>query len=89
MSIKMKHSQFEYTYLLGHDQLLLRGSSLKITQWAYGIVVYTGQESKIKQNEQKLTRLKSSRMEQIMNKQIVLIFFLKLFIALAGTLLGE
>jgi hypothetical protein len=32
---------------------MLRGSSLKITQWVYGIVIYTGKETKIKQYDQK------------------------------------
>ena len=46
---------------------MLRGSSLKITQWVYGIVVYTGQETKIKQNDNKKTKLKKSKMEKAMN----------------------
>ena len=46
---------------------MLRGSSLKITQWVYGIVVYTGQETKIKQNDHKKTKLKKSKMEKAMN----------------------
>ncbi len=32
---------------LGPDQLLLRGSTLKNTTWIYGIVVFTGHETKI------------------------------------------
>lgn len=33
---------------------MLRGSSLKSTHWIYGVVVYTGRETKIKQKEAKL-----------------------------------
>ena len=42
---------------------MLRGSSLKITQWVYGIVVYTGSDTKIKKNHQSKTVMKKSKME--------------------------
>jgi phospholipid-transporting ATPase len=32
---------------LGSDQILLRGSQLKNTEWVYGLVIYTGHESKL------------------------------------------
>jgi phospholipid-transporting ATPase len=32
---------------LGSDQILLRGSQLKNTAWIYGIVIYSGQETKL------------------------------------------
>ena len=32
---------------LGPDQILLRGSQLKNTEWIYGIVIYSGQETKL------------------------------------------
>lgn len=31
----------------------MRGTSLKSTNWIYGIVVYTGQETKLYQNQMK------------------------------------
>ena len=60
---------------------MLRGSSLKITQWVYGIVVYTGQQTKIKQNDQKQLKQKSSKMESKMNSSIAFVFVLQLAIA--------
>ena len=48
MTICLKSSSFSYKYPLSYNQVMLRGASLKITQWVYGIVVYTGTETKIK-----------------------------------------
>lgn len=36
-----------YPIPLGSDQILLRGSQLKNTAWVYGLVIYTGHESKL------------------------------------------
>ena len=63
----------EETYSLDHNQLLIRGSSLKNTEWVYGLVVYTGHETKIMQNSSK-SRTKFSRLEIATNKQIILVF---------------
>ena len=35
---------------LGPDQILLRGAQLRNTPWIYGIVVFTGHETKLMQN---------------------------------------
>ena len=35
---------------LGSDQLLLRGAMLRNTSWVFGIVVYTGHDTKIMRN---------------------------------------
>lgn len=35
---------------LGPDQLLLRGSQIRNTPWAYGVVVFTGHETKLMRN---------------------------------------
>lgn len=59
---------------LGPDQLLLRGSMLKNTKWLFGLVVYTGHESKLMLNST-ATPLKRSTVDRIVNKQIVMLFF--------------
>jgi phospholipid-transporting ATPase len=38
------------TVPLGPDQMLLRGAQLRNTPWVYGIVVFTGHETKLMQN---------------------------------------
>ena len=35
---------------MGPDEILLRGSSLKNTEWVYGVCVFTGHETKIMKN---------------------------------------
>ena len=64
---------------LTHEQLLLRGSSLKNTEWVLGLVIYTGHETKIMLNSPK-TRVKYSNLESGMNRQIVYIFIFQIVI---------
>jgi phospholipid-transporting ATPase len=47
MTIRVKNSEDTYKYPLGYNQLLMRGTSLRSTQWVYGIVVYTGHETRM------------------------------------------
>ena len=42
-----KTNTAEYPIPLGPDQILLRGSQLKNTEWIYGVVIYSGQETKL------------------------------------------
>jgi len=55
------------------DQFLYRGSSLKNTDFAIGIVTYTGHETKVMLNSTK-ARQKFSKVEQLMNRQIIYVF---------------
>lgn len=63
------------------NQMLLRGSSLKNTDYIIGIVVYTGHETKIMLNSPK-SKNKYSKLEAEMNRQVLYIFFLQLIICL-------
>ncbi len=51
------------------DQVLLRGSQLRNTDWVAGLVIYTGHESKLLQNATSAP-LKRSRMDQVTNRQV-------------------
>ena len=58
---------------LDANQMLLRGSSLRNTDFAYGVVVYTGHESKIMKNSPS-SRLKRSKIELKTNTFILFTF---------------
>ncbi|XP_058545448.1 phospholipid-transporting ATPase IB-like isoform X3 [Neofelis nebulosa] len=68
---------------VGPDQVLLRGTQLKNTQWILGIVVYTGSETKFMQNSIKLP-LKRSTVEKVTNVQILVLFLLLLAMSLVS-----
>lgn len=55
--------------------MLLRGSSLKNTSWIYGIVVYTGHDTKIMKNSIAL-KSKLSKLERATNRYILLMVLL-------------
>ncbi|KAJ1546222.1 hypothetical protein HK096_005370, partial [Nowakowskiella sp. JEL0078] len=54
-------------------QLLLRGAQLRNTRWAYGIVVFTGHETKLMRNST-ATPIKRTKVERQVNTQIVYLF---------------
>lgn len=55
-----------------NDQFLLRGSSLRNTEFIYGVVVFTGHETKIMKNSVR-TQSKQSKLEKQMNIFIIVI----------------
>jgi magnesium-transporting ATPase (P-type) len=58
---------------LNADNLLLRGSSLRNTQWAIGFIVYAGHQTKIMMNSSN-AKFKMSKIEKETNKQILIVF---------------
>jgi len=68
---------------LGPDQMLLRGSSMRNTDFAYGLVVFTGHETKIMKNSVK-SRAKFSKLELSTNNYIFMIVLLQFIISLTG-----
>jgi len=61
------------------ENLLLRGSSLRNTKWIYGLVVFTGPETKVMQNSRNAPS-KYSSVERIVNVAIYLMFSLQCII---------
>jgi len=55
---------------LNENQILLRGSSLRNTDWIYGVVIYTGHDTKVMMNSSK-SRAKFSKIELRINKYLL------------------
>lgn len=66
---------------LEYKQFLLRGSSLKNTEWVVGLVIYTGHETKIMMNSPK-ARHKYSKLDIQMNKEIIYVFILQVVLCI-------
>jgi len=58
---------------LDSNHFVLRGCSVRNTDWVYGLVTYTGSESKIMMNSVK-PRAKKSKVERLMNTQVIIVF---------------
>lgn len=74
-------------YPVSIDNLLLRGSSLKNTEFIQGVVVYVGHQTKIMKNSAN-SRVKVSCNEKMLNRQILYIFCLQLGLCLFGAIYG-
>lgn len=72
---------------LGPDQILLRGSCMRNTETAYGLVVFTGHETKIMKNSVK-SRAKFSKLELSTNNYIFMIVILQFIISLIGAIIN-
>ncbi len=69
---------------LSQKNLLLQGTVLKSTEWVIGMVVYTGNESKIGMNKQEV-KIKWTRMDTFINNAVVFIFLIQF---ICGCILG-
>lgn len=68
---------------LEHEQTLLRGCVLRNVAYVYGLVIYTGSETKVRVNQAELT-YKRARVETSINKNIVLLVSLLLTLSCTG-----
>ncbi|XP_076039881.1 ATPase phospholipid transporting 8A1 isoform X2 [Oratosquilla oratoria] len=67
---------------LSPDQILLRGAKLQNTNWIFGIVIYTGHETKLMKNSATSAPLKRSTVDKLTNHLIILLFFLLIVLCL-------
>ncbi|XP_072171022.1 probable phospholipid-transporting ATPase IA [Diadema setosum] len=86
-NIKVKHGQ-SLAVPLCTDQILLRGATLRNTQWIHGIVIYTGHESKLLLNS-KTAPLKRSTVDRTTNIQILFLFLILLVLSLISAIAAE
>ncbi|KDN46965.1 phospholipid-translocating P-type ATPase [Tilletiaria anomala UBC 951] len=70
---------------LSPEQLLLRGAQLRNTPWVYGLVVFTGHETKLMRNAT-ATPVKRTAVEKDVNTLILLLFCLLLALSLASAI---
>ncbi|KAI8541142.1 hypothetical protein RHMOL_Rhmol08G0039400 [Rhododendron molle] len=71
-------------YLLDPSQILLRDSKLRNTAYVYGVVIFTGHDSKVMQNGTP-SPSKRSRVEKQMDKIIYILFSLLVLISLISS----
>ncbi|KAK0176171.1 hypothetical protein PV328_000332 [Microctonus aethiopoides] len=73
---------------LGPDQILLRGATLRNTKWAFGVVIYTGHDTKLMQNNTATAPLKRSTLDRLTNTQVLMLFFILLLLCLLSAILN-
>lgn len=69
------------------DQLLLRGATLRNTPWVYGIVVFTGHETKLMRNAT-AAPIKKTAVERMVNMQILMLGAILIGLSLVSSI-GE
>ncbi|CDH10646.1 probable phospholipid-transporting ATPase DRS2 [Zygosaccharomyces bailii ISA1307] len=67
------------------DQMILRGATLRNTAWIFGIVVFTGHETKLMRNAT-ATPIKRTAVERIINLQITVLFGVLIVLSLISAL---
>ena len=67
------------------DNVLLRGATLRKVDAVYGVVIYTGRDTRLMRNEEAAPR-KVSQLERHMNIMVPVVFSLQLFFCLVGAL---
>ncbi|XP_062398721.1 probable phospholipid-transporting ATPase IM [Sardina pilchardus] len=60
-------------YPLDNEKILLRGCTLRNTEWCFGLVIFGGQETKLMQNCGKTT-FKRTSIDRLMNELVLCIF---------------
>ncbi|KAG0239791.1 hypothetical protein B0O80DRAFT_455041 [Mortierella sp. GBAus27b] len=70
---------------LDPTQILLRGAVLRNTNWVYGVVIFTGHESKLMRNAS-ATPIKRTSVEKMTNVQIIFLFCILLAMSVASAI---
>ncbi|KAF6170451.1 hypothetical protein GIB67_036225 [Kingdonia uniflora] len=76
----------EQQYSLTPQQLLLRDSKLRNTDYIYGVVIFTGNDTKVIQNSMDPPS-KRSKVEKKMDRVIYLLFFIMFLLAFVGSII--
>ena len=65
---------------IDNNNFILRGCSLKNTEYIYGLTLYSGHDTKIMKNSIKPLRKAFTNVEKIMNKQILIIILMQIIL---------
>jgi magnesium-transporting ATPase (P-type) len=75
-------------FTLTVTQMLPRGTTLANTEHIYGVVIYTGEETKIRKNSTSSIRTKAPSMEKIINWVVWLMFVFVISLTAITTIVG-
>lgn len=70
------------------ENVALRGSSLKNTEFVYGITIFTGHDSKVMMNSTQ-AKYKFSKLELLVNTSMLIVFGLQIFLAGIAAFSGD
>lgn len=85
-SFEGKCTVADETLPLTSNEIIYRGSVLRNTPELYGMVIYTGEECKIRMNATKNPRIKAPALQAVVNKVVVIIVFFVLVLAVFNTI---
>jgi phospholipid-transporting ATPase len=69
---------------VGPDQVLLRGAQIRNTPWLFGLVVFTGHQTKLMRNAT-AAPIKRTNVEREVNTHILFLFVMLLVLSLVST----
>ena len=75
----------EETLPLTNGEIIYRGSILRNTSEAIGMVIYTGEECKIRMNSNKNPRIKAPALQAVVNKVVIIIVIFVIALAIFNT----
>lgn len=70
---------------LSPDQMILRGATLRNTGWIFGVVIFTGHETKLMRNAT-ATPIKRTAVERVINMQIIALFTVLIVLILISSI---
>ncbi|GAM82430.1 hypothetical protein ANO11243_004100 [Dothideomycetidae sp. 11243] len=71
---------------LTNNEIIYRGSILRNTPQATGIIIYTGEECKIRMNSNKNPRIKAPHLQFVVNKVVIVVVVFVIALALFNTI---
>lgn len=75
----------EETLPLTNNEIIYRGSILRNTKEIVGLVIYSGEECKIRMNANERPRIKAPALQSVVNKVVVIIVVFVVLLALVNT----